>query len=616
MKSGKGYAIADNMKYLLGEMWRFRPGGVLFSFAGIPAKVLVALTAIFVPKIVLDAIDASASPQRFAGTIGIVTLVLAATSLLDLFSRNAMEHCANSFILTHMNSKWVRKATGMDYSAYTTEYGKQQAEKARVSLEGTGRWGLGSYFPRLVTLLTCLLGFLSCTAVIAMLHPLAVLLLALCYAISLFFTFRLEKKKQERKDEIARVDRKLGYVAYKTRGLQIGKDIRVYSMAGWLRAMAELAKGEKRIVDQKIAREQFKLSITQAILVFVRDGVAYAFLIYQALSGKLTLGEFVLYFAAIAELGEWLAQVTSNIGEFTEANNSVSDFRGFMDIPDTMNRHAKAPAPGPDAPASIELKGVSFAYDKEKGNVLDKVFLHIEAGEKLAIVGANGAGKTTLVKLICGLLPADEGQIFLNGVDIAQFSRDEYYQAFTAVFQDSDVLPVSIADNIAMNEKVDETLIQKCLELSGLWNKVKSLPQGLSTNLVKHISENGTELSGGEKQKLLLARALYKKAPIIILDEPTAALDPIAEQEIYLKYNELTQNKTSLFISHRLSSTRFCDRIILLGEKGIEEVGTHDELMAKKGKYAALFDVQSQYYIKNKDIKNKDGGALWAKEEL
>lgn len=281
-----------------------------------------------------------------------------------------------------------------------------------------------------------------------------------------------------------------------------------------------------------------------------------------------------------------------------EANNYVTDFRDFVDIPNSLSREGTKRLPGSDDTVSIRLENVSYAYDIAKGNVLEGINLHIKAGEKLAIVGSNGAGKTTLVKIICGLLRASEGNVYINDVEMNQFARDDYYGLFSAVFQDSGVLPVSIADNIALNMggNKDYKRIEECISLAGLTEKIKSLPSGLETNLVRYISENGTEFSGGEIQKLLLARALYKNAPVIILDEPTAALDPIAESRIYQSYHELTRGRTAIFISHRLSSTRFCDRIILLDDKGIAETGNHDELMANNKKYAEMFRIQSQYY--------------------
>ena len=235
--------------------------------------------------------------------------------------------------------------------------------------------------------------------------------------------------------------------------------------------------------------------------------------------------------------------------------------------------------------------------------VLDDISLTVNPGEKIAIVGSNGAGKTTFIKLICGLLHPTKGDVSIDGVQLSMINQEDCANNISAVFQDSSLMPVSIKDNIVMNDKkVDEEKLKKVVSLVGLDEKIASLERGVETPLVKHITENGTEFSGGEVQKLLLSRAIYKDSPILVLDEPTAAMDPIAEQNIYLKYNELSKNKTAFFISHRLSSTRFCDRIILIDDGKIKEMGTHDELMKKGGMYFDMYNIQSKYY-KNEEEK-------------
>ena len=229
--------------------------------------------------------------------------------------------------------------------------------------------------------------------------------------------------------------------------------------------------------------------------------------------------------------------------------------------------------------------------------------LTIHHGENLAIVGLNGAGKTTLVKLLCGFLDPTEGRVLLNGQDIRQYDRRDYYKLFAAVFQDFSVLSATMAENVAQTRTgIDEARVRVCLEQAGLTEKVRSLPKGLETQVGRDVYEDGIELSGGQTQRLMLARALYKNAPVLVLDEPTAALDPIAEDDIYQKYNEMTKGRTSLFISHRLASTRFCDRILYLKDGRVAEEGTHEQLLKQGGGYAQLFEVQSQYYREGKAV--------------
>lgn len=270
--------------------------------------------------------------------------------------------------------------------------------------------------------------------------------------------------------------------------------------------------------------------------------------------------------------------------------------REFIDIPDHFNRSKGVPLP--KNPPEIVLENVSFRYPNSQSDTLKNINLIIKPGEKLAIAGLNGAGKTTLVKLLCGLYRPTKGRITVSGHAIEEYNRDEYYSILSVVFQDICLLPVSIAKNIALCEQgqMNNTILKKVLKLSGLYDKVQSLPKKEDTLLLKSIHEEAIELSGGEMQKLALARALYKGGNIIILDEPTAALDPIAESEMYQKYNQLISDATSVFISHRLSSTRFCDRIIFLEDGEIIEEGSHEELMGLSGEYADMFNIQSHYY--------------------
>ena len=249
-------------------------------------------------------------------------------------------------------------------------------------------------------------------------------------------------------------------------------------------------------------------------------------------------------------------------------------------------------------PKEIELKNVSFRYEKSQPYVLKNFSLMIRPGEHLAVVGLNGAGKTTLIKLICGLIDPTDGQVLYNGKPITEYNRVELYQMYSAVFQQFSIMPVTVEEIVAEapTVQVDSERVKKCLELAGMWERIQKLPDKLQSQYGRTIYDEGIEFSGGETQKLLLARSIYKSAPILLLDEPTAALDPIAESELYQKYNQISEGKTAVFISHRLASANFCDRIILIENGAICEEGTHRELLAKKGKYYNLFELQAKYY--------------------
>jgi len=590
----KKYGITSNLRFYLREIFGFCKFGLIPVLFLVPARIIKSLTTIFVPKIVIDAIQSFDGENIFLARILIVTAIIALTSVLELVLNNTMLHSMNSFVLIRLNKLWVEKVSTMDYEVFTSETGKQASSKARLTLEGTTRWGIGTYVPRLLDLVTSFLGFIIYAALLVYVHPLVLLALIVTYSINMIITVAAEKKKQALKEDVARADRKMNYFAYNTRGLSIAKDIRVYSMREWIRQMATLARLDKRKVDEKVQGYQVFVLVINSIVVLLRDGIVYFILIMLNLRGAITIGEFALYAAAVTGMGEWLTQITTGIGLFKEADNNVVDFRTFLALPDEKTGMSKTfdmkGAPG------VELKDVSFSYDGEK-NVLENISCKIKPGEKIAIVGPNGAGKTTFIKLICGLLHPVKGEILIDGISTADINQSECSRVISAVFQDSALLPVSIKNNIIMNDNAaDEDRLKKIVDIVGLKDKIDSLDNGIETPLVKHITEHGTEMSGGEVQRLFLARALYKDAPILVLDEPTAAMDPIAEQNIYLKYNELSKDKTAFFISHRLSSTRFCDRIFLIDDGVIKECGTHDELMEKGGLYNEMYQIQSRYY--------------------
>lgn len=312
----------------------------------------------------------------------------------------------------------------------------------------------------------------------------------------------------------------------------------------------------------------------------------------------MSASQFLLYFGAISGFTQWVTGILEQFLKLHRQSLELSTVREFLEWPEPFLFEEGEKIEGePDGRYEVRLEHVSFRYPDAKCDTIHDLDLTVTAGERLAIVGCNGAGKTTLVKLLCGFLDPTQGRVLLNGEDIRKYDRRDYYALFSAVFQDFSVLEGSVAENVAQHaNEIDENKVRECLAQAGLTEKIASLPHGIQTKIGREVYEDGVELSGGQIQRLMLARALYKDGPILVLDEPTAALDPIAENDIYMKYSSMTCKRTSVFISHRFASTRFCDRIILLADGKIKEEGTHESLLARGGEYARLFEIQSRYY--------------------
>ena len=402
------------------------------------------------------------------------------------------------------------------------------------------------------------------------------------------------------RDEEVTLFKRVMYFWRQSKDVGLGKDIRIFGMKSWLMDMFDDAIRAYEAFISKRERKYIWMNVLDLILSFLRNGVAYIYVAKLVVEGNLPASLFVLYIATIGNLTEQMLGIMDTCNTMNRYSMEINVVREYFDYKEQFRFEGGIKLPDAvDGKYEIELKNVSFRYPNNDTDTLHNINLRIDPGEKVAVVGLNGAGKTTLIRIISGFYDPTEGEVLLNGINIKEFNRRDYYRLFSAVFQEFSILDATINDNITLeDDAANPERVWEVISKAGLEVKVKNLPDGLNTIMGKKIYENGVLLSGGEEQRLILARALYKDAPILLLDEPTAALDPIAENDIYHKYNSMTNGKTSVFISHRLASTRFCDRILLLDKGRIIEEGTHDSLILSNGEYAKLFNVQKKYYQK------------------
>lgn len=461
----------------------------------------------------------------------------------------------------------------------------------------------------LTDLMTSCIGFIVYLALLTNLNLWLAALVAATTAVSYFASKRINEWGYLHRSEELELTKKIEYANKTATSREFAKDIRMFGLRGWLE---DLWGSTMRLYSAFCAKRERKYiwaNIIDIVLTFLRNGIAYAFLIGITVKNGLPASQFLLYFAALSGFAQWVVEILDKLSVMHKQSLDISTIREFLDWDEPFDLNGgERIAFEPNKQYEIRLDNVSFRYPKADKDTLSHINLTVHPGEKLAIVGLNGAGKTTLVKLVCGFLDPTEGRILLNGEDIRKFNRNDYYALFSAVFQEFSVLDVTVKENVAQCvDGIDETRVWQCIDKAGLTEKIKSLPKGIETHLGRRVFKDGVEFSGGQTQRLMLARALYKNAPILVLDEPTAALDPIAENDIYQKYNDMTHGRTSFFISHRLASTRFCDRIIFVDGGKIAEEGTHDELLKNGGGYAYLFEVQSKYYRSDNQDGTSDG---------
>lgn len=609
------YSVLSNVLYVMKGVWKYRKSLIFWTLIGVVCMTLSNYIWSFALKFIIDDVQSGADISTLVITV-VIAGVLMVLSAWGQNSCNLNFWQYSDFVMLQYRRKFNLRFMKMDYEKLEDSKMLDRAEKAMKGCQ------YGNGFHKLEQLPKDFLGnFVSvviAAVIVATLNP-WLLLVFTAVGVVKAVTQTTTKTRDKRLcwDKMAPLNRKLRYLGQVQSDFSYAKDVRLFNMRGFLgRRNHEVnADAHKLFIGHK--NRWLGWNIQMVIIEAVEFAIEYGYIIWSFCFGDITIGNFTLYVSAISTYSTSIRSVFDNCAEMKFASMELNDYRDFVDEPLTDKQQTDV-VPVPKAESyTIEFKNVWFKYNGAEDYTLRDINIKLETGKSLAIVGLNGAGKTTFIKLLCRLYEPDKGEILLNGININRFDKEEYFDLISPVFQNVELFALSLGENIAMrqSDKVDYDLAEKSLLNSGLREKYEKLPKKLDTQVLKVIYDDGIDFSGGERQKLSMSRALYKGSPIILLDEPTAALDPIAEYELYKSFDKVVGGKLAVYISHRLSSTRFCDSIVMFSGGTIAERGTHDELISKGGEYKKLFDVQAQYY-RDAEQRRRDGLDGSAAEEV
>lgn len=602
MKTRPKYNMWQNTAFMLQTAWQKQKSVIVLCLLPALLNVSIQLTELLIAPAILQKVETHAPLTRLLTTIFIFTGIL-------LFLKSFQAYIDPNLLFGRINvriallMKLAEKKTTTSFPNTEDTERNRIREKAENTLNSNSSAG-EAIWNTLTGLLTNVLGFVLYLLLLSSLHPVLLCIVLTTSITGYFVNKKIHEWGYTHREEESEYIKQLNFFYSQAQNRVMAKDIRLFGIRNWLEELYE--KNYRLLMNFYMRREKKYMfaSVLDVVLSFLRNGLIYIYLIQLVLQNGLSASEFLLYFTAVDGFTSWITGILSNFSTLHKQSLELCTLREYLDIPEPfLFEQGKPLQVDPHETYTLELKNVTFRYPGKETDTFTNFNLKIKAGEKLAIVGLNGAGKTTLVKLLCGFYDPNEGEVLLNSINIKEYNRNDYYKLFSAVFQQFSVLESTLSENVAQTyENIDMERVKEVIAKAGLTKKVESLPKQYETYIGRTVFEDGMELSGGETQRLMLARALYKNAPIIVLDEPTAALDPIAENDIYLKYNEMTKGRTSIYISHRLASTRFCDRILFIENGKIAEEGTHEQLLQNNGSYAELFHIQSKYYQESIEV--------------
>lgn len=500
--------------------------------------------------------------------------------------------------LCHFADRLFRKAMTTDYQ--NVELHKNQKLLGKASNAIGSNWnGPEELMTQTLNITITFLGIFSYGTIIFTIDWKILLVILAMFVCNVSLQSAAIRYSDKHREESSEIWRKKNYVTIKSTNISAGKDVRIYQLQNWFFDIMDDVIKRRRDYQARTALHWYFPTMSDVTFNFLRDWLAYSILIKRVLDGQIDVATFTLYLGLIGTFSSWIYTFAGNFSALKRSSHEFNDYFDFMNLPERKVPASSSTEKLADTAPQIEFKNVEFKYDGSDKNTLENLNFTIHAGEKIALVGNNGAGKTTIVKLLTGLYRQTGGEILVNGKSIDDIGLENYQDIISVLFQDTNPMAFTLEENVSSqtSQNTDHAKVLEALDKAGLTEKVQSLKNKEKTYITQNLDDEGILLSGGETQKLLLAKAIYKGGHFLILDEPTSALDPLAESKIYEEYNKMADGKTALFISHRLASTKFCNKIMFLENGKIAEFGTHEELMKKGGKYKEMFEIQSQYYV-------------------
>lgn len=597
LEKKKGHTLVlPNIWYALINQWKWAKMRVIFLALKIPLAIVLSILGTYFPSLIISEMEKGSPLHTILKVLSIYIILWYALEILENYRYSKVEQ--HRYLIRNIYQLLLnKKHLQTDY--INTEDPRILQKYANAWYDSIGECAGDTIVPNIIDFFVNCAGALTYGTIILSFSPIMLITIGISGVITyLYGKYKIKYAEAHRKIWNT-YERKMGYLISIERNVEYAKDIRVFNMAGWLDRLYHKQMVDSIYENNKNRTVDYVGGLISATLVLIENAIAYYLLFGQLVTGDLSAASFVFMVSVITGFAVWFTSIISSWNIIAAQSVTIRHYREYFEIKERMNHKVGHSLPNPDKyPLSIEFRHVYFQYPSSERYIFRDLNLCINRGEKVAIVGANGAGKSTLVKLLCGMYFPEHGDVCIDGVSSKEYNIDDYYTLFSTVFQDMYLLPITIREFMTTTEEgeADDERIWWALDKIGLGELVRSYSGGLDTRLMKGIYDNAVDLSGGEKQKLMIARALYKNAPIVILDEPTSALDPIAEGQLYNQFHELTAEKTAIYISHRLSSTRFCDRIFFLKDGQVVESGSHSELMALGGEYANMFDVQSRYY--------------------
>ena len=579
--------------FLLKLIWRFNKKYIFYAALFQIVTALVPLTGVVMPKYIIDELTGLQRVEYLAVYVGALVLINLVGSILLAYLEGAM-FTSKSEVFSSFECMMAEKLMTCDFESLEDPDFLDIKEKAHRILYAEGQ-GFGAVLDHAFNIAGKVFIFAGLVGVLSTLNIWMVLVFVALVLLNSAVESRVQKRYVSWDIEKAPIERRSAYLLNIIENFEYGKEERIYGLKDFLISRVAKHLGESDAFYKRQTRELNKSQYFTAVTSFIRDAISYIYLISKVIAGSIQIGSFTMYVGAVSQFSTAMNDMMSSIVNIRRFGLYYDELNKYINMPQTM-REGEKTVDNETGEYTIKFENVSFRYPGSETYALKNVNITITPSEKLSIVGENGAGKTTFVKLLLRLYDPTEGRILLNGTDIREFDYDEYQNLMAAVFQDFRLFSFTLKENVCFDKECSDEVVIDCLRRSGFGNKLDQLPKGIYTNVYKNFEEDGFEPSGGEGQKIALARALFKDTPVVILDEPTAALDPRAEYEMYQNFNKMSEGKTTIFISHRLSSSRFCDKIAVFAGGEIKEYGSHDELYSKDGMYHELFDMQAKFY--------------------